>query len=70
MASKRMNWGGARPGAGRKAGPQEQVRRNRVTVLLTDAEFALLHRVAKQKNAPVGTAAHEIISRSLARRRK
>ncbi len=70
MARKRETWGGARSGAGKKAGPPGLVRRNHVVVLLTDAEFKALGTIAREEETPIGTAAHEIIARSLARRGK
>ena len=64
-------WGGARPGAGRPRGsgqgPSEHARKNRVAVMLTDAELVKLARIAKRRNRPVATLAHELISRALRR---
>jgi hypothetical protein len=54
---------------GRPAKPSEEVRHNRVVVLLTDAELAKLHRLAQRKALPRGTAAYEIVARALARQR-
>ena len=68
-AVKRGTWGGPRKGSGRKATPGE-VRRNRVVVMLTDAELAKLHRWAEQKDLPLGTVAYQVVARALARRRK
>ena len=62
--------GGPRKGSGRPAGPPEQVRRNRVVVMLTDAELAKLSALAEERDLPLGTAAYEIVARSLARRPK
>jgi hypothetical protein len=50
-------------------GPPEKVRRNRVVVMLTDAELAKLHRWAEEKDRPLGSVAYEIVGRALARRR-
>lgn len=52
---------------GRPPGPPEAVRRNRVTVLLTDAELAQLHRLAESSGQPLGTVAYEFVRRGLAR---
>ena len=59
--------GGARPGAGRKAGPPELVRRNRVVVMLTDAELANLERIASDR--AIGTVAYELLAAAINRRR-
>ena len=64
-------WGGKRPRAGRpkgSGGPPELVRRNRVVVMLTDAELVTLEQVAEGADVPVATAAYEIVARSLRRR--
>ena len=53
---------------GRPAGPPERVRRNRVVVLLTDEELRKLEAVADAADEPVGTAAYNIVARSLRRR--
>ena len=50
-------------------GPPESVRRNRVVVMLTDAELAKLHSLAGEKELPFGTVAYEIVARVLARRK-
>lgn len=71
MAAKQR--GGRRKAMGRPkgtGGPPEKVRRNRVVVLLTDAELAKLHRLAEEHALPIGTAAYELVARGLARRRK
>jgi len=52
---------------GRPPAPPEQVRRNRVVVMLTDAELASLHRLADARGKPQGTVAHELLSRALRR---
>ena len=48
----------------------QEVRRNRVVVMLTDQEFGTLRRLAKERGLPFGTAAYQIMGRSLARRSK
>ena len=65
MAAK---WGGPRRGAGRRPGPAEAVRRNRVTFTLTDAELEKLCDLAEERDLPLGTAAYEIVERVLRRR--
>ncbi len=60
--------GGARKGAGRKPAEPGSVRRNRVVVLLVDADFEALQRQAAQRDVPVGTMAHELLSKALRRR--
>jgi hypothetical protein len=64
----RKTWGGPRRGAGRKPGPSEAVRNNRVTATFTDAELATLERLAEERGLPVGTLIHQIVMRSLRRR--
>ena len=56
---KRM---GRPPGTG---GPPELVRRNRVVVTLTDAELAVLERMAGDR--PLGTVLYELVARGLKR---
>ena len=69
MASmRRKAWGGPRKGAGRTPGPQETVRRHRVTVTLTDGELAKLKRWADERDLPLGTVAYEVVERALRRR--
>ena len=63
---KKQGRGGARPGAGRRALPVEERRRNRVMLNLTDAELEALERAAHGR--PVAELAREIVLRSLARR--
>ena len=65
---KKGTWGGPRKGSGRKATPGGG-RRNRVVVMLTDAELAKLHRWAEEKDLPLGSIAYEIVGRALARRK-
>jgi hypothetical protein len=50
---------------GRPPGPPEQVRRNRVTTTLTDAELAALEKVAADRGVPIGTALYQLVKRSL-----
>lgn len=50
---------------GRPPAPPEQVRRNRVVVMLTDIELAALHRVADAAERPPGTVAHDLLTRAL-----
>jgi len=62
--------GGPRPGSGRprgSGGPPEGVRRNRLTVLLTDGELAKLTALARERKLPVGTVAYQALARGLAR---
>ncbi|HME68647.1 MAG TPA: hypothetical protein VKM54_02130 [Myxococcota bacterium] len=66
---KKGSWGGPRRGAGMKPAPPETVRRNRVVVMLKDDELAKLHRLAEEKNLPLGTVAYEFVARGLTRRR-
>ena len=61
--------GGPRRGAGRKPGPVEQVRRNRVTTTFTDAELRKLEQMAKARDLPTGTMLYELVRRSLRRRK-
>lgn len=53
---------------GRPPGPPDTVRRNRVVVMLTDAEIAALRDLADSKGLPTGTAAYQIMARALRRR--
>ena len=61
--------GGSRKGAGRKPGPEEQLRRHRVTVFLTDEEMLKLTVAASRKDVPLGAAAYEIVARALRRQK-
>lgn len=64
-------WGGPRKGAGRPPGtgpgPSPDSRRNRLTILLTDAEMTALRKLAEERDLPVGTVAYEIVALSLRR---
>jgi DNA invertase Pin-like site-specific DNA recombinase len=66
---KKGTWGGRRPGAGRPKGsgkgPSPNSRRNRVAVMLTDAELRTLRGVARKQGVPVSTAAYQYIAKSL-----
>lgn len=68
---KKGTWGGRRPGAGRPKGsgkgPSPDSRRNRVAVMLTDAELKTLRGVARRQGIPVSTAAYRFIAHSLGR---
>ena len=68
MAAKRNGRGGARPGSGPKPTKPSERRRNRVVILLTDAELERVERSAKGKH--LGGFAREILLRSVSRRRK
>lgn len=70
MTARSKSWGGPRKGAGRKPGfgkNPEGVRRNRVTLTLTDAELSKLSALASERGLPVGTLAYEYIERALRR---
>ena len=54
---------------GRPRLPLEEARRNRVVIMLADADLAKLDRMAEQQNLPLGTVAHEIVTRALSRKR-
>jgi hypothetical protein len=47
----------------------EERRRNRLTITLTDQELGKIHHIAEATGQPIGTVAHEIIARSLRRRK-
>ena len=65
----RAGRGGPRVGAGRPRSPVEQVRRNRLVLMLTDAERKQLKALARERGVPMGTLGHELLARSLSRRR-
>ena len=67
---KTKGWGGARRGSGRKPDFTEEVRRNRVVVMLTDDQFVRLQGLAEEEFLPVGTVAYQLLARVLMRRRK
>jgi hypothetical protein len=52
---------------GRPRRAPELVRRHRVTIMLRDDEFARLERLADSMDSPIGTAAYELVARSLKR---
>ena len=68
---KKGTWGGRRPGAGRPKGsgkgPSPNSRRNRVAVMLTDAELKTLQGQARKKGLPISTVAYQYIAKSLGR---
>ena len=66
---KKTGRGGARPGSGRKPGPPELVRHNRLSLVLTDSEQEQLQREADREGIPIATLGHRIIARALRRRR-
>ena len=61
--------GGARLGSGRKPGPPELVRRNRLVITLTDSEFAKLKKWARFGKLPTSTLAYDFVARALKRRK-
>jgi hypothetical protein len=65
---KRTGRGGPRTGSGRPRGPASNVRRNRVVVMVTDAEIAKLQRIAAERGLPFGTVAYQLLAGVLARR--
>jgi hypothetical protein len=65
MARRSKGLGGRREGAGRKPGPPELVRRNRVTFTVTDRELEQLQALAGERELPLGTLAHRIIARAM-----
>ena len=69
MAERKGKWGGPRRGAGRTPAPADTVRKNRVAIMLTDAELAKLQKLADEKELPLGTVAYEFVARGLKRRR-
>lgn len=62
--AQRVSRFGRKPGFGK---PPEQVRRNRVVVMLDDAEFEALQRAAGRQGLPLGTVAYGFVSRGLQR---
>ena len=53
------------PKMGRPPGPPELVRRNRVTLTVTDAELERLERLAAQKGVPLGTLLYNTVKQAL-----
>ena len=68
-AVKSTGRGGPRPGSGRPRGKASDVRKNRVVVMVTDAELGKLHRLAESSKLPMGTVAYQILSAALKRRK-
>ena len=70
-AKKKGTWGGRRPGAGRPKGsgkgPSPNSRRNRVAVMLSDAELKSLNALAQKQGVPVATAAYRLMAKPLSR---
>lgn len=60
-------WGGLREGAGRPPGPANLRRRHRVTVLLADADFEKLERLAAKRRISPGGLAFELVAKALKR---
>ncbi len=58
------------PKMGRPPGPPDQVRRNRLALMFTDAEIAALHRIAERESKPLGTVTHELLAKVLRRASK
>jgi len=56
------------PRMGRPPKPTEEARRNRVVVMLTDAELDALRAWAYERGIPQGTVAHQVLARALRRR--
>ena len=70
MATKRKSKrGGPRRGSGRPRHPEGDVRRNRVVVMVTDGERAILHRMAETHQLPLATVAHRLMASALRRAR-
>ena len=57
---------GRPPGTGK---PPEEVRTNRVVVMLTATELEKLEQIADEQGAPLGTTAYRILARTLKRRK-
>ena len=69
MAAQRGSGTGGKVKMGRPAKPSEAVRRNRVVIMLTDAEIAKLHRLADAKELPIGTLAYKVFSEAFRRKK-
>lgn len=54
---------------GRPPGPPDRVRRNRITITVTDGDLEQLQRLSKERKVPVGTLIYEWVRRNLRRRR-
>lgn len=59
---------GARPRMGRPPKSPEEARRNRVVVMVTDAELEKLQASAEDQDLPAGTVAYEVLAKWLRRR--
>lgn len=57
------------PRMGRPPKPAEEVRRNRLVVMITDAELAALRALAGKRGVPQSTLAHEVLARLLRRQK-
>jgi len=70
-AKKKVGWGGRRAGAGRPegsgSGPSPDSRKNRIALMFTDDELAVLKARAKKLKLPVATVAYDTIAASMAR---
>ncbi len=64
---KKNGRGGPRPGSGRKPSPPRTLKRNRVVLLLDDAELRMLSKAAGRRRP--ADLAREIVFRHLARRK-
>ena len=64
-------WGGPRLGSGRPpgtgSGQSPNARRNRVVIMLSDAEIARLKKLAARARLPAGTLAYDFFSRGMRR---
>ena len=67
MGAKQKRTGGRK--VGRPAGPTARVRRNRVVIMLTDSEFAKLHRLAAKRDLPLGTVSYQMFAPVLKRQK-
>ena len=54
---------------GRPPIPVETARRNRTTLMLTDAEMAVLASMAADRGLPLGTMLYQLVKRSVRARR-
>ena len=55
---------------GRPPKPLDEARRNRLTITLTDGELERIRAIADAQGLPLGTVVHELVARSLSRRRR
>jgi len=56
------------PRMGKPPKPAEEVRRNRLVIMVTDAELDAIQALAARRGVPQGTVAHEVLLRALRRR--